>query len=674
MSIRDYQRKKAVEKVLSSELRAGKFPDSITIEKEVQAEFQERPLGLPRYTFRPVKENEISNPESFNTMMENIHEDLSTAFNEIGYQNEQLLKMGNMYTTEKQQIELSLRQLEKRMQTVLNKLQHPSSHQVIYDTFDTFNHIDFRGDEKKGIPATDAFVDLRNNQVMLNTVYMGAAKIDLSQATYQIELISSSSEEKKKPTIVEETPFSHALKDTINESWRYVVHKTQLEPTAVEITIQLPAKVEANYLSLLLHSPKETTVTLFLSEDQTTWRPLKTYTAYNRVEWMFDQSITGIKLRLEKSEPDFIQGTEFEYYFGLSHIHLKKESYLPKGYVVSAPYAIDNQVVDKITLQTEEAIYPYTSISYYIGIEEEGSIVEWQKIRPNEPLYFNQVNENTLLLESNTEGYGEQVDENFGIAYYSIAKLPEAPLPKRTLLYMGDYMWKVETKQVDSVPEAYLPTLKDWRDIRGVETKFIPIELTHNQSQYELTPQSLQRFTTYVYCEKEEEIYNNDFNVGDARIQVYLNNNLIKPIVIEGEGRERYKYNYRFQKGWNKIEILTYTTTLQPFKPNLYLKDISTMVLAVKDPLYEISYYDLLNNTSKKDIGYFAVQDNQLVVNYDPKTLDVTGTGVRYRAVYRYIPEGAKEISHLRWMAILERQEAYTHATPVLKSYKLILE
>jgi hypothetical protein len=425
------------------------------------------------------------------------------------------------------------------------------------------------------------------------------------------------------------------------------------------------------------------------------WKELKSYVSYEKVDWTFDMSTQYMKIRFKKSEPDFQDGTTMEYFFGASNLSLKRETYARDSRLVSVPYPVDTETIDKITLVTEEGVAPQTAINYYVGTDDGTNFVEWQEIEPGQTINLHQLARESVILNERTDGFGVKTGENFGLDFYSLASLGDAPIERKTRLYAGEYMWKAEMKRLSGdIPELFMPSYSDWQDLRGVETSYLPVEDTYGDSGLGLTGGTLQRFTTYIQCVREENVYNAEFSIGNAYHQVYVNNSLIKPTVRKDYDGDKYAYSYRFKEGWNKIEILTYTkettTVLEDktsgamlpplswdsplFKPNLYLRSISTKVYADNTSMREVSVYDLYNNTSKRAIDRFAIDGGQVLINYDPVALDIANKGVRYVLEYEYLPTDARLVQALRFMSVLSRQDISEHITPILKGYKLILE
>ncbi|MNP02861.1 hypothetical protein D3C76_947230 [compost metagenome] len=371
---------------------------------------------------------------------------------------------------------------------------------------------------------------------------------------------------------------------------------------------------------------------------------------------------------MEKQEEDSVVGTDYIYMFGAKTIEVRLEQYLTEGYLVSKPFPIHyHEAIDYIHLEADDYIPPGTNIRYYVGMDYDSNVIEWQEIEKNRPIEMKMVQKYQLEIDSYIEGYGDMLYTKFGQNFYRIAKLPYKPLAKSISLLIGRHMWLKETLPANvEHPEdgtVYQTSIRDWIRAGSASKEYM------NTDNYQdvLTKDTFQRYTTYVYMDTALN-YTGNIQVGeDASMAVLLNNNRVKSINNE--------YGLQFKAGWNKIEVITYSRKeAQDIIFNLYLREISDRIYASNTALTQVSLYDLLNNTSVRIHNRFAVDDdNNLIVNYNPREMDIRRHGVEYSLVYNYsMSEMTKH--QLRFMAILSKEDTTTTASPRLKDYQLIIE
>lgn len=669
MSTRRRQLQRISDEVIQGELTDGQYPFAITLREKINAYFKERPLGTPRYAFARITENAVSDPDAYNKDMKDIKEDLETSFEGASEQVDRLMNMSDRYETEKRGLELSLQSLEDRMDVLLNRLSYDYDVRSIFNTFNNFNDIDFIGDTRRGIPKTNSFIDLKLKQAMLEQVDTRVEKEDLSEKSYAISIVAGSQKGR------ELSPFPNALKDTINESWEYIVESDKVEETTVQVDIDLGKVVSATSLSLELNSPKSTDARLLVSEDGQVYHELISQISSQHIEWQMDHLYQHVRLLFTKKEADYTTGVSYEYYFGVGNISLKREMFLKEGYVVSEPYPFPEKQVSRVTLKVDDIIYPHTSIRYYVAIDREDELIEWQQLKDNESIDLLKLHHEEMIISNLTLGYGESIAIHHGVNYHNVANLMHNPEEYRLNMRMGHYAWKVEAippNPRNQLQDDKEPSLSDWRDAWAIETSYLPIEETYGGSQYELRAKHKEKFSTWAYSEEGANIFNNEFIHTNAKVRVYLNDVELRPIVHNDQNF----YNYALKEGWNKIEFLTKNLGSGIFYPNLYLKDVipDEVIYADRTRLQQVDIYDLFNNTSARDFSRFAVHEGKIIVNYDPKAIDLTGRGIKYQVEYPYISQYERDYSHIRFMAVLSRSDRNSGITPVLRNYQIITE
>lgn len=658
MTITKRQKKRIEEQALKNLLNRGELPFTEAVEREIAKLSEGKTFGRPLLEFQPVRPNELSDPVAFNRLVHSVQGDLEVAFDEAVTHGNNVSRSMTLYETERKIAEQNLKKLEQRIKRLLDAAQNPFTHNVLSEDFRSFSQLSFKADALRGIPKTTAHIALEAGEARLPSMEAGTVKYDLSKATVLVEAIGGTGQEI--------TPFAEAFRDTLSGAWQYRVTRPDVGLTSVQVTIGLTEAVDASRLSVHGRMPKEPNVQLELSLDGSSWTVVSAGALREQLEWQFDQSVKHIRLTLTKETPDFFEGTEMQYYFSLLNISLKSERYVKEAHIVSTPLSDTNEILDRVVFEADDVIYPGTAIQYYIGAEAD-SFIEWQEIRPGVPMEFNQLVHREELLTLQATGYGALHTENFGVSYYGIGALGRTPVPGRVKVFVGDYMWKVETRDLGTGTATATPTLAEWRETGGADIAYLGVEETVQGKEWETQANSLQRFSLDIHLPKNEEVFNAELVHGGAGVRVYLNNEPLK-------GSATGRYTYRFKAGWNRIEILVHSVDAQPFAPNLYLRDITSHVLASKEPLTEVTVYDLTHNVPKRDESKFAWTDDGPVVNYDPVTKDAQGSGVRFLTTYASAAEGALLSGGIRVMAKLSREDGSSHMTPVVRAYKIRLE
>jgi len=663
MGIKETQEDLIRQKLILEELRQGQFPSLSAIEEKLARIVETRRLGLPRFTYRPMNKGKASDTDAYNAMFAEAEDDLITSFEEVRRLNNRIMALSNYYESNRIRIDRELKRIELKTETLLHRSRSHLNRDVLSDNINDFSKVEFKGDTVRNLPRTTAFVDLRHSEVHLDKVAQQTTKHDLSSARVSFKTLTDGAR------VVHLSPIRGCLVDNLNEAWRSIILSPEASGAIGELTISLDAPLYATNISIDAQCGRPMLVTLYLSTDGDNFVEYETRRVVSSYQWVFDRTaFQHIRFRMEKREEDSMDASEYGYIFGAKSIEVREEQYLSEGYFVSKPYPIHHhEAIDYIHLEADDYIPPGTNIRYYVGMDYGDNVIEWHEIEKNRPVEMKMVQAYRMEIDSYVDGYGDQLYTKFGHNYYRIAKLPFKPLTKSIQLLMGRHMWLKETIPAEvSNPEdgsVYQTSIRDWIRAGSASKEYMNID----NYQDILAKDTFQRYTTYVYLE-ESLRYNADVHVdADASLAILVNNNQVKSV--------NNIYQLPFRPGWNKIEVLTYSRKeAQEIIFNLYLREISDRIYANNQSLQEVSLYDLLNNTSIRLHNRFAVDDDwNIIVNYNPKEMDIRRHGVEYSLTYNY--SVSPQTNHqLRFMAILSKEDPNSSASPRLKDYKLVIE
>ncbi|WP_422661716.1 hypothetical protein ACK8P5_26705 (plasmid) [Paenibacillus sp. EC2-1] len=667
MSIKETQRNLIRSRLIKTELISGEFPSVDMIDKQMDTELADRTNGLPLFIHRPIVKGQTSDMKAYNAMLREIDEDLLVGFEEVKAINNQLMALTSYYESARTRVEQDLHRIEMKSEIVATRARSQANRDVVGDNFHNFTNIEFTADPSRNIPRTDAFVDLRHSEAVLNQVKNSTTKHDLSPAEVIIKTLTPDC---RTATL---SPIKNAFADQSDTGWRSVVTAPSADGVVMQMDITLPDPKFATNVSIDMQSGKPIMVTLLLSADGEYYTELETRKVYARQQWVYDRrEVAYLRFRFHKIEEDIANGTDFDYIFAAKQIELKDDQYVKQAYLVSKPFPIHNHdAIDYIHLEAEEYRPPGTHIRYYVGLDYDNNLIEWQEIQPDTPIEMKMVQTRQLEIDPYTESYGDLLRTNFGQSFYSVGKLPFRPLPQSTRVQMGRNMWTKETISTnfldgdDTIP-PYQTGVQDWIRVPSSMKDYMNID----NYQDTLQANTFQRYTTFVFIDNSLGISETTGTVqvgADASYALYVNSNKAKS--IDGS------YKLSFRSGWNKVEVLTYSRkTGQEIIFNLYLREMSDKIYANNEPLVEVSLYDLLNNTSNRIYNRFAVDDdNRIIVNYDPRDLDIQRNGVEYSLSYRYSIAGVDR-HQIRLMAILSKEGDDVTVSPRLKGYQLVIE
>ena len=685
--IRDTQRALVQEQILGEKLREGVNPSVLVLDELTKEVFRFKPEGLPRFTYREMKKGQVSSLEDYNALFHELSFDLTVGFEEVRYLNNRMMSITSYYETERRRINKELARVAEKAKWVQMKQEAASNKEVVGDTLQNFLQIDFQGNEKRNIPQTSALVDLEHNSVEMMRVRKHTKKHDLTKAKLNFYA------ESPEFPIIHLTPFESAIQDSIYESWRAIVINKLATNLNSFLDVEIEKPVHATNVSIDTQVGNPVFVTLFLSKDGKTFLPLERRKIINTYQWNFErQEVKAIRFQFEKKEEDRANGSDYEYVFGAKNISLMEEMYVNEAHFVSQPFDLpDHEGIEKVSLEVDDLVPAGTSIRYYVGLDYGENVIEWEELQKDRPIVSDQIMSRRIDINKYTPGYGDSIAKTFGQNFHSIAKLPHHPLKKSLKLMIGRNMWMRETIpapfQHDASEETnktvYQTSVKDWVRIGTPKKEYIRV---NNRIDF-LQKDMFQRYTTYIYMDNPEQ-HRALISTGKNSTHVVLLNGSELKLINE-------EYTLSLKEGWNKLQVYAYAQDIgEEIVLDFFTPKMSSRIYADKNPLQEVSMYDMLNNTNSRLSGRFAVdENNNVVVNYHPRIADVAhgltrpmgqtleeaqnavqlAEGVEYTLQYKYSLR--KERQHrLRFMAIMTKEKETIETTPSFKGYKLIVE
>ncbi len=663
MSLKDTQSDLIRQEIILRELQLGRFPSVAFVESEFAKIMDASQLGRPQFQYRPTEKHKASVPHEYNAMLTEIEQDLSLAFEEVRRLNNQLMAEASHYESNRIRIDRQLKLTEMRADSLMKRSISRLNRDVVGDTFHDFSMVDFNGDLSRNIPKTTAFIDLRHTEAHIGKSAQPVRKYDMSQAQASFKTLTPDTR------VTHLSPVAGALTDSLQEAWRSVITSTAPDGVVGQLDILAEEVLSVTHVSINMQSAKPIIATLLLSEDGETFVEYESRQVVSSYQWLVEEvKAKYIRFILEKRESDLIDGVQYDYLFGAKSIEVRKEEYVKEAVVVSRPHPLHvHEAFEFVHLEIEEYIPSGTNIRYYVGIDYGDNVIEWHEIQKNRPVDMKMIQSYHLDVDSYTNGYGDFTHASFGHNYYRIAKLPEKPLMKTMQVLMGRHMWLKETLLADVAkedPVVYQTTMRDWIRAGSALREYMNID----NFQDTLIADRFHRYTTYVYVATGSAKQSAAIKVDEqSSLAVFINSNQLKS--ISGV------YEFQFRPGWNKVELLAYSREAgQEIEINLYLREISDRIYANNQPLQEVSVYDLLHNTSPRLHHRFAVdEENNIIVNYNPKDMDVRRHGIEYTLDFQY-STSSKNQHAIRFMAVLSKEDDTVTATPRLKDYRILIE
>jgi hypothetical protein len=695
VGIRDKRFYRAINRILREELQKGNLPSSKEFSWRLNNYLREYDLSRPEYNFKPVREGSTARSYDYNKTMEEVHSDLSTLYESTIDIHNMLSKNFSKFEVDKGKLEYEINILENKLKELILLYSKNGFLSTVYDVFD---------DMAKVEPSlTTAHIDIKEHEASIPEVKSTSYKIYPKSRVSFAMLPEIANEVEVMP--ISGTP-SHALKDSINETWQQLVISNRKQDIAGYFYVDFEEKQFMNRISISLHGVKPTLVRVEFSPDEINWFTLPYHEQGKLVgdQYSFDfptLEAKQLRILLSKSEPDdqtsaqnFSQDTtanKYKYVMGIKHLGLYQLNYPPKAELVSIPLKVEvpagqNFSVNKVSLSVEEEVPPATDIRYWIAVPTDGKDPEWKSISPvernnpqyeqiidfrnitNSPAVRMSIDPNKSLAEYEMEAYYAN-----GIKFYKIGEVENKAIVNSTeRLFSGRNTWGVKRfihQHADH--DTHLPSISDWEKPQTYEYDFVQIQdgkpglLLDGQTEDAAEAYNYM-FTVGVLSEKYQEV-ETAIPASTEPIAIYVNGEPVFQGIPNSSTRVAYKFNY----GWNEIMVLTYVRNIGAANGvtldlNLDVRKYGASIYSQAKPMEKVSLHDLRYNVKSNDRNKYAlevVNDKSYII------LNHAVPGLGYDFFFNYVEGEAKDT--ILFKAEFSKNEQHSAISPKLKSYRL---
>lgn len=633
MSINKIQYNKKREEFKQELLKKGIEPNNFELNSLLSNYFENKILGMPYYS--PIKQEayETSNKEAYNHNFKTLQEDTDTMYAANIETNNKAVAIQEYYDTEKTKVLNSIQKLSLRVDNVNEIMNSSIAGKQYVQVFDDLYDVEFYGNSERNIPYTTAFIDLLQKKMYTEKTKSKVNKINISNAKVSITGLENFY---KKTT---DGKLNSILTDTIDSMYTLIgKSKTNIGAT-ISVILDLNKKMDINTVLFRFTSSRNITCQLSLSEDGENYLSVHDITGTNLMEWNFKtKTVRYLKLTIIKNEADGRGLTEgniefFEYYYVLKNISVALESFESKSIFVSKPIEFDD-LVNSITLNTNDRIYNDTRIDYFIGFDNDESKIGWDSIenhKEHELFMFEKRNKILNYHLKTSNDFGEM--SPLATELYQLYKVPDIINKNSIKITPGYNMWSViqyQKKDDQEYDEAFSFNSFDFTsyvDECVANQLFMDCE---NYTSFKLYPNTLYVFTQYVSLEQSTNMYNKYIRVLDSASSNIVTNTQQKVFVngIEvsktGEDTENY-YSFALKKGVNKVQFVVYAPatsgagTQRWLYHNLNFKEVTNNVFAFP-PMKYVHWY-ALDKQMEPNYKYYTIKDNHICVKCTPEDM-----------------------------------------------------
>lgn len=701
MGIRKIQVTRKIENVITSYLYRGRYPTFQTITHHFGQWLREHTPGVPVFQSLKVFKKEKSSSAKYNQHIQNIHQDLTDAYESTIGQTTQIMNDFNFIEVERGKIIHELASISKKIDEMILL-----SNNADYQYFDSYVvSFENAGDVNKEYSTT--FVNVVNKEVTLqeNMNQSNIVKVNPSRVTFQTLQPAT------KHSALES--IKNAFDDALNTAWWHVVKTKELGANNImraELSILFDTNEDINHIEYVPHHGKPVNINVEYTLNGLTYNPIHQQAETDMVTgikvWSFQQiQVKGIKFIFEKSDYDERDGSYYNYYFGAKSINIFKKNYLSKGIFYTNPIAFEKDV-ETLTMATKNDISSGTDLRYEVALYEEGKALEeliWHPISSYDEtkpkyakiIYLN-VKENQKVETSKAESTGQVIN---GMRVFRLMKdngdgiLSEKILDTQTgetketfhdfqnpKLFRGINQWRRERTYIPFT--GMVPLTNQWDDqyvnrpdmIRSnYFTKGNELTLRRDHGGFN---DNFYRFSICIYSDEPRNeplslsIVSTLASGTRKRLgtySVYVNRQRLAPINDE--------VTMNFIKGWNEIQILYHWGDMQERKDTSQENLPDTTIVGkfnffkenrVRGDFEYMSYVDvntLYHNISPNNRNYFSIHERQVVLNYLPEN-------VVFQLVYDTNQE-VKQHKEIIVRSHLSRDESVPSITPKIYSIRL---
>ena len=637
MSLKELQQKMLINSAKKHFIKQGKPPTSKEVADYINEKLKDTIPGLPLFKAIYGEKYEVASKNDFNSMIQTIHEDLTNLYNADNHVNNEILSLFNLYENEKRNCINALSVLQKNLDSAIYMMENKDVKFAISDVFDTFEHIDFVGNEDKNIPETTSFINLLSKYAASDIKFSNIIDITSADINFTIE--------NKPISNVRLSAIENCINNNVAETWLQKIILDTNGELRCSLELTLPEEQVINTISIDLSSPRKLKIACTLYKDEQSSTQLISKESYDECEWNFKNTpVKKIVFNITKSEHDDTDGVNFIYYIGVKKISLYKHVYQKESVFVSTPYDIEAPF-SQVVLTEDASVPQQTVIKSYIGIENDKS-TSWIKLNSEEESELNLLATNNEHISRTSVGYGAQYNDDL----YVIAELLHVPVQKSLQLDIGMNMWEVrEIPFNESTPLKEVYYQEPTKYIEATTIKF------------DVAPKTVQMISINVISEETLNLQTTIMCDGGLSRYIFVNGTTAEGTQEDGT------YNIRLARGLNKINVLAINKEDEQLTYifDAYFKDLSARVIANTNST-QIDIHDMIYNTPKNTYTKYAIADNKIVVNYDPREF-----GMKYDCAYCYDKFNIFDNAKIRFMSVFESE--LDQITAKLYGYKLAL-
>lgn len=689
MKIKSLQVTRKTEEIVKRYLLGGTYPTFRTITKELSDWLQGHTPGVPSFVYRKIQKKSLSNSERFNEDLHRIDQDVKDSYEASIYQSNALMQNFTQGQIERDKLRHELEKVNNQIDELLTISKFAESKYVNEQI------IGIEDMSLLNIKDSTADIDLAKKEVTLRERKLSSRRVQINPNQVKLEIL--------QPYHSHDTleKLTYAFDDSVNTAWWETVRTKEMNVNnkmELALIVSFADLTALNTIEYLPHHTKEMTVQLEYSTDGIAYTPIVKQTEEKSVNlrtWRFPTiKARTIKMRFTKYQYDERALDAYVYYFGAKNISMYEKSYEEESVLYSQQLNLPKNAKN-LSILTEEENAEGTFIEYEVSLNPSELAEEriWHRMDSGDKTnssYAKAIQLSNLepkkVEARRSVATGEIVNgmQSFKLINQngkSIISEDENQVESfsalsNAKLYRGLHQWKRERIYVPF--NGDMPLNYQWDKLYTEKANLIKRDyyLKGNNLKFNAGTDNFYRFSICIYSNNSRQLplgiqlVETVLNGVKKRLgsySVYCNKNRLIPSNDE--------VTLSFERGWNEIQILYHLgdvlrrsdITVNEMPEGTYLGKLNiageSMVRGDLLPMVLTEKNNLFHNISPRNNDYFAVDERQVILNYQPNN-------TVFQLVYDEEKTAQVEMPYII-RATLKRAAGIDSITPRLKRIRI---
>lgn len=373
--------------------RAAKQPDEREVKREFDSYVTQNRLGRAlNVDWNRLRNTTVTNPDLMNELMARSILNIEVLYDSVYENNQNMMSVVSILNRRVDYLKSKRSSLERRIDDLLFSISNTDGYFYSYtENFSSTKNIDLN--------LTTGFIDTVNRKATISKLKsnlidtLAPGVLSLESIKYKIIF---NGQEAVPPTMADNAgPISNMFDGLTDTYWKVQYSARQQGVCAMVLDIPINSSNVISKLDGRLLGRAASTVVAEILNSQASlpsqFRRKNSTEDYDSFSFDFSPQATGrIILSIIKTEPDYIEGNDYKYEFGIRSLLLTSEYYDLQGTVITSPLSIPsgnaNKVIDAVSIESKNENPTIGGVTYYVAPDVQGAETifdfDWVGISP----------------------------------------------------------------------------------------------------------------------------------------------------------------------------------------------------------------------------------------------------------------------------------------------------